>query len=129
LGFHVLLAALILFTAQLPSCRKDMAGDGGESFREAGIRLVPGTDPNDSGAGTGSIGGTPTGPEPSMSAVPAESEWDQPPVPLNLPSTRNFPPIIGPGSAASAADATADDLIRPAAAIGRPGGTGGGGQG
>ena len=97
-GFHIGTIVLLVILSQSPGCRTDIQGDGGESFREVGIRL------RDAPAATAAAQDEPV--SESDAALPAEQLISdsqpldvpsQPPVDLSLPSAVG-PPVIGTGS-------------------------------
>lgn len=108
--FHILVAALILFSAQLPSCRRDISGSDGESFREVGIRMRP-------AAAEDRPQHTPQPQPETATAAPLEAPLsdplESPPAPLNLPEFTEFPAVIGTGGRPPAPLANADSLVRP----------------
>ena len=112
--FHGLLAGLLLFLAQLPSCRPDIAGEGGESFREVGIRVRAASqdEPVDSPISPDDAADSQS--EMSLSQLsPADPVADQPPVPLSLPTISDLPPILGAGSPVPLASVPENSLVQP----------------
>lgn len=114
---HVLLAALVLFLAQLPSCRKDFGGDEGDSFREVGIYERPAQvidsdadesdelEPHDS----------PADRQMNPLAAPEVAESTESPVALSLPALETPTPVIGAGQLPSTEAGNPDDLVQPLA--------------
>lgn len=124
LVLHVGFSFLIVFLSQLPSCRRDIQGDRGDSFRQVGIvaRPVPETvndQESDPTADRETASPTPE-PQPDVEVLP-----DRPPVPLSLPENAKLPPVIGTGAFSSIVAVPAEDLVRPAA----PGAGGGAASG
>ncbi len=95
-GAHIGTIVLLVILSQSPSCRSDIQGDGGESFREVGIRV------RDSSPAAAE---SPETPRESEAALPADQLLtqsqpldvpSQPPVELSLPMSVG-PPVIGTG--------------------------------
>lgn len=106
LVFHGVMWVFLLWLSQLPSCRGDMSGDGGDSFRKVGIHTK--------GKGDGTGGGgideqarsapqpAPPQPMPAAAAPPMSA-----PPPLSAPQFPNTAlapaapafPLLGPGPA------------------------------
>ncbi|WP_437226151.1 hypothetical protein SH661x_004435 [Planctomicrobium sp. SH661] len=139
--FHGVLGVSIVFFSQLWGPRGDMEGDGGDSFREIGIRMLP---PGPSGGTGGTSDGesAASSTEPVAAAAQPQPEMVLPtqelPVALSLPQsspTASIPSVIGPGLANSLTTVDIGGLVKPAKAgsgavgAGSPGtggGTGGG---
>ena len=106
---HLFLVVVIVLLAQLPSCRSDMAGDEGTTFRQVGIHLRPAraeaSEQNDSDADLNDVLAL-------RSHQPA-SPKNEPPVPLSLPKLSALPPLVGAGHAATFADTALSELITP----------------
>jgi hypothetical protein len=115
--FHLLLAVLLLYVAQLPSCRKDFGGDEGESFREVGIHERPAqvidsdADESDDQAPHDS----PADRQMNPLAAPEVAEATESPVPLSLPSVETPTPVIGAGQLPSPDAGNPNDLVQPLA--------------
>jgi hypothetical protein len=144
--FHLLLALLILTFAPYWGTRGDTDGDGGDSFRQAGIRLLP---PGPAGGSEGTVTTTGTPQEEDVTTPLPASVSQMPPNPqlqdatsslesltsarLNLPQTDALPPVIGPGvGAAGLASVNLNPLVKPTGVSGGSWGTGagsGGGEG
>lgn len=123
---HALLALLIVSLAQLPSCRRDMAGSEGESFRDVGIRLLPAAEPKENPAPAQAEAQTPQPAASPASARELPPTPDQPPVALNLPETAQASPLIGMGRLPDSAQSQIESLVKPlgpSMATESPGGT------
>lgn len=92
---HAATIALCVFISQTPSCRSDIQGDGGESFREVGI-YVPAPEAAETGAESPSAEFTPAE-EPIETPRPI---LDAPPVSLAMPETSRLP-VLGAGGVPS----------------------------
>ena len=132
---HVGLVFLLIIVSQTPSCRSDIQGDEGNSFRRVGIYTRP-TDDSDSRQEVTQE----TEQQSSDLETPAESDTQPmeetlvaPPVPIPLPQTVS-PPLIGIGADPSlpSAESLVDSILSSApgdpggparAADGEPGGT------
>lgn len=110
--FHFGLAALIVLLSQLPSCRRDIRGDEGDSFHEVGIvtRPVPAretreeNDPSEDAESESRDSND----LPEVEVVP-----EMPPVPLSLPEMAKLPDILGAGPPSSLPTIPTPDLVRP----------------
>ncbi len=134
--FHVGLLGALIAVSQMPSCRADIQGEGGEDWRTVGIHLREA-----SGGGPESAHRETVQPEaatlpeaahlPSVTASPVP---EQPPVELTLPAS-NAPPVIGVGGvpATAATSQTVAGLLQPSkggsTGSGAGVGTGAGGEG
>ncbi|MCA8994230.1 MAG: hypothetical protein KDA69_18680 [Planctomycetaceae bacterium] len=93
---HAIFITILIVVSQMPSCRGDFGGDGGESFRKVGIRQrgeqnkaseVEAEQPSEEQLPTISS------PVVTTSAIP-----DQPPIPLPLPAIQSpSMPLLGAG--------------------------------
>ena len=110
--FHGVLASLIIFLAQLPSCRTDIAGDDGDAYRTVGIHVR--TPDNSSEAEE-----SPEATENTDVAYEKPFEIEDPvpdmtpPVALELPQTEIAPPRIGVGSVPVPNSVGVNDLLQP----------------
>lgn len=109
---HIGIAFLIIVLSQLPSCRKDIQGDQGDSFRQVGIvtRPVPMTERETESDPTIE---SPSPVVTSLDQPDVQVLSDQPPVPLSLPELPKLPPVIGAGAVPLTAAMATDDLVRP----------------
>lgn len=112
--FHFALGALVVFFSQLPSCRADIAGDEGESFRKVGIHVkseqAEETEVEQSPAAADV---TYADPFEVTEAVPELT----PPVAPVLPTTEIAPPRIGVANIPLPTTVGANDLLQPNSAL------------
>lgn len=138
--FHVLLAVLILTFAPYWGARGDSEGEGGDSFRQAGIQLLPpgpagGTEGDATTSGE-SVTEDVTTPLPTSVSQTAPNPQLQDASPsldaltsarLNLPRSDSLPPLIGPGvGAAGLTSVNVNSLVKPTGVAGGSWGSGGG---
>ncbi|MEW4489919.1 VWA domain-containing protein [Thalassoglobus sp. JC818] len=113
--FHIALAALIVFLTQLPSCRGDLSGDDGESFRDVGIHVRPAKNEADSDSET-ELDETS---ESSDLVYENPLKFEEPlldttpPVELQLPSIDIPNPVIGAGSVPVPSSVPTQELVKP----------------
>ena len=93
---HAATIALCVFISQTPSCRSDIQGDGGESFREVGI-YVPAAEAQDAPSEPAQTVPELAAAESIESPVPV---LDEPPAPLALPEISSRP-VLGAGGVPS----------------------------
>lgn len=96
LGLHGVMVAVLLVVARLPGCQPDIAGEGGESFREVGLYVRPAAAVEPSPAESEPrepLAADPTSSLPAAAPAPVPT---QPPVPLQLPALSSAP-VIGAG--------------------------------
>lgn len=111
--FHAILAAAIIIISQLPSCRGDIGGDEGESFRDVGIHIRSSDSANNEESESESDE------EPSEVVyenpltIPEPETDSAPPVALQLPKMETLLPRIGVGAIPVPVTNSANDLLQP----------------
>lgn len=113
---HALTIFLCVLLSQTPSCRTNIQGEGGESFRDVGI-FVRETIPADSSAAP-TISGTA---EERVEETSVPSVFDVPPAPLSLPAAASLP-VLGAGGVPALSGVAALSSPSVPRMTGRPGG-------
>ena len=97
-GVHIGTIVLLVILSQSPGCRTDIQGDGGDGFREVGIRLREAPAPAAAALDAPADQSDATLPAEQLIAESRPLDVpSQPPVELSLPSAVG-PPVIGTGS-------------------------------
>jgi hypothetical protein len=123
---HLALGMAIISLAKLPSCRRDIAGNGGEDFREVGIRQRTSSGEFATSKPAAANVSSETARQPqNPSQNPLAS---LPPVPLHLPETSNAPPVIGAGALPQLSSLDVQHLVRPLGGGAAAAGTSGSGE-
>lgn len=111
--FHAVLAAVIIIFSQFPSCRGDIGGDEGESFRDVGIHIRSADSVSDNDSQVEAED------EPSEVvyenplSLPDPVSIETPPVELQLPQMENPLAMIGAGATPLPAHNPSNDLLKP----------------
>ncbi|MBL8849604.1 MAG: VWA domain-containing protein [Planctomycetaceae bacterium] len=92
---HIATVFVCIALSQTPSCRSDIQGEGGESFREVGIYLAESEPSPAAGAADAAVGETSVADETS-----SPPSLDAPPVAIALPETASIP-VLGVGGVPS----------------------------
>jgi hypothetical protein len=123
---HIATVFICIALSQTPSCRSDIQGDGGESFREVGI-YVEDSEPGEA------VAEAAAGAAAANEEIAPQPALDAPPIALSLPETTN-PPVLGVGGVPSLGGPpmlAGSDTASSSGAAGRVGGVpdprGGGG--
>ncbi|REJ86785.1 MAG: VWA domain-containing protein [Planctomycetota bacterium] len=120
---HVAVLFLLVIISQTPSCRSDIQGEDGDSFRKVGIYTPPADEDDSRQDATQSTEQEASEAESqeTSEAQPVEESLAVPPVPLDLPQSVS-PPLIGIGADPSlpSADSLVDSIL--SSAPGAPGG-------
>ena len=108
--FHFALGAAVVFLAQMPSCRTDIAGDEGESFRLVNIHTR--SDQPEEAESQESVTSADVAYEDPFDVSDAVPELT-PPVAPQLPETEIPPPRIGVANIPLPSTVGANDLLQP----------------
>lgn len=125
-GVHLGTIVLLVFLSQSPSCRSDIQGDGGDSFREVGIRVRE-ANPNPPAESPDQTAEDTSLPAEQLTAQsPPQAALTSPPVDLTLPPAI-APPVVGTGSPAVPSPGVSS-IMQPSStaspAVPRPSGSG-----
>lgn len=123
-GLHVGLLFLLIYLAQLRSCRQDIQGDGGDSWRQVGIVTRVEAPPSDSTTTEpAEADNTQTTEDSHSDLVAATNSVEQVPSapPIDLPALPTaIEPVLGPGPVPGVSSERLDQLVEAGASGGGP---------